>query len=103
MTDDIVTAVRELDIEHHQPAVHPDILGAVKHVEIPASSSDKALAGELMFDGSSIEGFMRIEDSDMYLRPDPATFCVLPWKIKEGRRTARLICDVYNPDGTPSW
>lgn len=100
MTDDIVTAVRELDIGTIS-LQFTDILGAVKHVEIPASQLDKALAGELMFDGSSIEGFVRIEESDMYLRPDPATFCVLPWKIKEGRRTARLICDVYNPDGTP--
>ena len=78
-----------------------DILGTVKHVEIPSDQIDKALEGELMFDGSSIEGFVRIEESDMYLRPDPATFVILPWKMREGRRTARLICDIYNPDGTP--
>ncbi|HEX6989584.1 MAG TPA: type I glutamate--ammonia ligase [Bacillota bacterium] len=99
-TDDIMAAVKDLDIGTIS-LQFTDILGIIKHVEIPASQLDKALAGELMFDGSSIEGFVRIEESDMYLRPDPDSFCVLPWKIKEGRRTARLICDVYNPDGTP--
>ncbi|MDA8443174.1 MAG: type I glutamate--ammonia ligase, partial [Peptococcaceae bacterium] len=60
---------------------------------------EKALDGEMMFDGSSIEGFVRIEESDMYLRPDPDTFVVFPWRPKDGA-VARLICDVYNPDGT---
>ncbi|ADU50745.1 L-glutamine synthetase [Thermaerobacter marianensis DSM 12885] len=98
--DDIKAAIREMNIGTIS-LQFTDILGTVKHVEIPASQIDKALAGELMFDGSSIEGFVRIEESDMYLRPDPATFVILPWKTREGRRTARLICDVYNPDGTP--
>ncbi len=61
---------------------------------------DKALDGELMFDGSSIHGFARIEESDMYLRPDPNTFVIFPWRPRDGA-VARLICDVYNPDGTP--
>ncbi|WP_371731895.1 type I glutamate--ammonia ligase [Thermaerobacter sp. PB12/4term] len=97
---DIKAAIRDMNIGTIS-LQFTDILGTVKHVEIPASQIDKALAGELMFDGSSIEGFVRIEESDMYLRPDPATFVILPWKTREGRRTARLICDVYNPDGTP--
>lgn len=98
--EDIKAAIRDMNIGTIS-LQFTDILGTVKHVEIPASQIDKALAGELMFDGSSIEGFVRIEESDMYLRPDPTTFVILPWKTREGRRTARLICDVYNPDGTP--
>ncbi len=77
-----------------------DILGILKSVDIPIGQLDKALAGELMFDGSSIEGFVRIEESDMLLRPDPDTFTVFPWK-RHGMVGARLICDICNPDGTP--
>ncbi len=77
-----------------------DILGILKNVAIPVSQLEKALDGEIQFDGSSIEGFVRIEESDMNLRPDPDTFKLLPWKPKDGA-VARLICDVYNPDGTP--
>ncbi|MGI6097453.1 MAG: type I glutamate--ammonia ligase [Dethiobacteria bacterium] len=77
-----------------------DILGTIKNMAIPVEQLPKALAGEMMFDGSSIEGFVRIEESDMYLRPDPDTFVVFPWRSQEGT-TARLICDVYNPDNTP--
>ena len=77
-----------------------DILGILKNVAIPVSQLEKALDGEIQFDGSSIEGFVRIEESDMNLRPDPDTFMLLPWKPKDGA-VARLICDVYNPDGTP--
>lgn len=78
-----------------------DIFGIPKNVAIPVDQLEKALAGELMFDGSSIEGFVRIEESDMYLRPDPNTFTVLPWRSSEEGVVARLICDIYNPDGTP--
>lgn len=77
-----------------------DIFGVLKNVAITVEQLDKALNGELMFDGSSIEGFVRIEESDMYLRPDPNTFVVFPWKPREGA-VARLICDIYNCDGTP--
>jgi glutamine synthetase len=77
-----------------------DIFGVLKNVAIPVDQLPKALNNELMFDGSSIEGFVRIEESDMYLRPDPDTFVVFPWRPHEGT-VARLICDVYNPDGTP--
>ncbi|ACV64467.1 glutamine synthetase, type I [Desulfofarcimen acetoxidans DSM 771] len=77
-----------------------DIFGLLKNVAIPVEQLDKALDGELMFDGSSIHGFTRIEESDMYLRPDPKTFVIFPWRPREGA-VARLICDIYNPDGTP--
>ncbi|MDY6765092.1 MAG: glutamine synthetase beta-grasp domain-containing protein, partial [Halobacteria archaeon] len=80
-----------------------DILGIVKNVSIPASQAEKAFEEGIWFDGSSIEGFVRIQESDMRLEPDPSTFAVLPWrKNKEnGTQTARLICDVTNTDGTP--
>src|SRR5947208_11610073 len=76
-----------------------DILGVNKNVEVPESQFDKALEGDIMFDGSSIEGFVRIEESDMVLKPDLDTFRVLPYD-DEGGRIARLICDIYNPDGS---
>ncbi len=77
-----------------------DIMGVLKNVAIPVEQLPKALDGELMFDGSSIHGFARIEESDMYLRPDPSTFTVFPWRPREGA-VARLICNIFNPDGTP--
>jgi glutamine synthetase len=77
-----------------------DITGINKNVEVPKSQFEKALAGEVMFDGSSIEGFVRIEESDMILKPDPDTFKIFPYD-DEGGRVARIICDVYNPDETP--
>lgn len=77
-----------------------DIHGQPKNVAITVRQLEKALNNECMFDGSSIEGFVRIEESDMYLHPDYNTFVIFPWS-ESGARTARLICDVYNPDGTP--
>ncbi|WP_261795566.1 type I glutamate--ammonia ligase [Rubeoparvulum massiliense] len=77
-----------------------DILGTIKNVEIPLSQLEKALDNKMMFDGSSIEGYVRIEESDMYLYPDLDTWMIFPWS-SEDARVARLICDVYNPDGTP--
>lgn len=77
-----------------------DMLGTIKNVEIPLSQLDKALDNKMMFDGSSIEGFVRIEESDMYLYPDLETFVVFPWTSEKGK-VARFICDIYNPDGTP--
>jgi glutamine synthetase len=77
-----------------------DILGTIKNVEIPISQLDKALDNKMMFDGSSIEGFVRIEESDMYLYPDLSTWVIFPWTAEKGK-VARLICDIYNPDGTP--
>ena len=77
-----------------------DMLGIIKNVEIPLSQLDKALENKMMFDGSSIEGFVRIEESDMYLYPDLDSFVVFPWTSDKGK-VARFICDIYNPDGTP--
>ncbi|MFA9396986.1 MAG: type I glutamate--ammonia ligase [Clostridiaceae bacterium] len=76
-----------------------DILGVMKNVSITVEQLEDALNNEIMFDGSSIEGFVRIEESDMYLRPDLSTFTVLPWSNYP--KEARFICDVYKPDGTP--
>lgn len=78
-----------------------DIMGVPKNVSITREQLGKALDGELMFDGSSIEGFARIEESDMYLKPDPNTFMIFPWTLGEEMSIGRLICDVYNPDNTP--
>jgi glutamine synthetase len=78
-----------------------DILGTIKNVEIPDRQFEEALDGRIMFDGSSIEGFVRIEESDMYLRPDLDTFRVFPWAYNSGERVARIICDIANPDGSP--
>ena len=78
-----------------------DIFGFLKNIALPLSQIEKALDGKIMFDGSSIEGFVRINESDMYLKPDYDTFTVLPWREKGGKNAARIICDVYKPDGTP--
>ncbi|HET7578081.1 MAG TPA: type I glutamate--ammonia ligase [Bacillales bacterium] len=77
-----------------------DMLGIIKNVEIPVDQLEKALDNEMTFDGSSIEGFVRIEESDMKLHPDYDTWVVFPWTAGKGK-VARLICDIYNPDGTP--
>ncbi|HEX6616614.1 MAG TPA: type I glutamate--ammonia ligase [Gemmatimonadales bacterium] len=77
-----------------------DILGINKNVEVPRSQFAKALDGEMMFDGSSIEGFVRIEESDMLLKPDLGTFRLLPYE-DEGGRVARLLCDIYTPEEEP--
>lgn len=77
-----------------------DIFGVNKNVEVPTSQFEKALNGEILFDGSSIEGFARIEESDMLLNPDLDSFRIMPWQNNEGR-IARVICNIMNPDGTP--
>jgi glutamine synthetase len=78
-----------------------DILGTIKNVELPDKQFQDALDGEIMFDGSSIEGFVRIEESDMYLRPDLRTFAIFPWDNPSGEKVARMICDIHTPEGTP--
>ena len=78
-----------------------DIQGIVKNVAIPVSRLGKALKNGISFDGSSIEGFARIQESDMVLRPDPDTFNLLPWTTEDGSREARLICDVSLANGKP--
>jgi glutamine synthetase len=75
-----------------------DIPGSLKNVEVPRSQFEKALEGDIMFDGSSIEGFVRVEESDMVLRPDYGTFRIFPWGDPDNR-VARIICDVHRADG----
>lgn len=77
-----------------------DVTGAVKSVDIPVDRLERALNEGIWFDGSSVEGFARIQESDMRLLLDPATYTVLPWSREEFRR-ARLFCDIYQPDGKP--
>jgi glutamine synthetase len=96
---DILALVDRLDVRYLQ-LQFTDILGINKNVEVPRSQFEKALDGQIMFDGSSIEGFVRIEESDMLLTPDLDTFRVFPWGTGEGR-VARLICDISHTDGTP--
>jgi len=94
----ILNKAKELNIKFMRLRF-TDILGMPKNVEIPVRELGKALNGEIMFDGSSIQGFVRIEESDMYLKPDYSTFTVNPWE--EEKDVARIICNVYNPDGSP--
>lgn len=77
-----------------------DVTGAVKSVDMPVQRLPEALEDGVWFDGSSVEGFARIQESDMHLRLDPATYAVLPWSSEE-RRRARLFCDIYTPDDKP--
>lgn len=96
---EVMEKARELNVKFVR-LQFTDLFGVLKNVAITVEQLEKALEGELMFDGSSIEGFTRIEESDMYLKPDPDTFLVFPWRPKDGA-VARLICDIYKPDGTP--
>lgn len=98
--DDVIRLVAEHNVRFIR-LQFTDILGIPKNVSITIKQLEKALNNELMFDGSSIEGFVRIEESDMYLYPDPDTFVIYPWRYSEEGAVARLICDIYNPDGTP--
>jgi glutamine synthetase len=75
-----------------------DILGSIKNVEVPEHQFKRALDGQVVFDGSSIDGFSRVEESDMLLVPDPSTFRVFPWEDRRGK-VARMICDIRLPDG----
>ncbi|MGN1006572.1 MAG: type I glutamate--ammonia ligase [Aristaeellaceae bacterium] len=97
--EDIIRLVREGDVEFIRMQF-TDIFGQLKNVAITASQIEKAVNNQIMIDGSSIEGFVRIHESDQYLYPDLDSFTVLPWRPQHGK-VARLICDVYNPDGTP--
>ncbi|MCI6165050.1 MAG: type I glutamate--ammonia ligase [Lachnospira sp.] len=97
--EDIFRLVEEEDVEFIR-LQFTDIFGVLKNVAITSSQLEKALDNKCMFDGSSVEGFVRIEESDMYLYPDYDTFAIFPWRPQQGK-VARLICDVYTPDGKP--
>lgn len=96
---EIMRLVEEEDVEFIR-LQFTDIFGTLKNVAITSSQLEKALDNKCMFDGSSIEGFVRIEESDMYLYPDLDTFAIFPWRPQQGK-VARLICDIYKPDGEP--
>lgn len=98
--DDILRIVKEENVAYIR-LTFADLLGTIKNVEIPTSQLEKALDNKMMFDGSSIEGFVRIEESDMYLYPDLDTWVIYPWGAEAGGKVAGLICDIYLPDGTP--
>ena len=97
--EDIIRIVKEEDINFIRMQF-TDIFGQLKNVAITASQIEKALNNQITLDGSSIEGFVRINESDQYLYPDLDSFAIFPWRPQHGR-VARLVCDVYNPDGTP--
>ena len=97
--EDIIRLVKENDIEFIRMQF-TDIFGQLKNVAITASQIEKAVNNQIMIDGSSIEGFVRINESDQCLYPDLDSFQILAWRPLQGK-VARLICDVYNPDGTP--
>ena len=97
--EDIIRMVEEEDVEFIR-LQFTDIFGMLKNVAITSSQLEKALDNRCLFDGSAIEGFVRIDESDMYLHPDLDTFEIFPWRPQQGK-VARFICDVYNPDGTP--
>ena len=97
--EDILRIIKEENIEFVR-LQFTDIFGMLKNVAITSNQIEKALNNQMMFDGSSIEGFVRINESDQCLYPDLNSFVVFPWHQTHGK-VARLICDVYNTDGTP--
>ncbi len=96
---DIIRMVEEDDVEFIR-LQFTDMFGNLKNVAVTTSQLEKALNNECMFDGSSIEGFVRTEESDMYLYPDLDTYVTFPWRPQQGK-VARLICDVYDVEGKP--
>jgi len=99
-TEEIKKSIKENNVKFIR-LQFVDINGQVKNLSIPSEHIDKILANEIMLDGSSIKGFRSIETSDMFFHPDKNTFQILPWKERHGYNSARLICDIYNSDGTP--
>ncbi len=97
--DQIIQICKEQDVEFIR-LQFIDVLGIPKNVAVTSSQLEKVLTDGMMFDGSSIEGFARIEESDMYLKPDLDTFVIYPWRPQTGK-VARFICDVYTPAGEP--
>jgi glutamine synthetase len=97
-TPDVLRLLKENDIRFLN-FQFVDILGITTSVEVPASQFDKSLDRGITFDGSGIEGFTRVEESDLLLRPDPSTFRVLPWE-QSGQRSGRMICDVQRANGS---
>lgn len=97
--EDILRLAKEEDVEFIR-LQFTDIFGMLKNVAVTSSQLEKALDDRCMFDGSSIEGFVRDDETDMYLHPDLDTFEIFPWRPQQGK-VARLICDVHRPGGSP--
>lgn len=97
--DDIRQMAKDEDVKFLR-LMFTDLFGTIKNVEVPISQLGKLLDNKLMFDGSSIDGFVRIEESDMYLYPDLSTWMIFPWSTERGK-IARVICEVYKPNGEP--
>ena len=97
--EDIWRMIEEEDVEFIR-LQFTDIFGTLKNVAVTTSQLERVLNNEIMFDGASIEGFARVEQSDMFLRPDLDTFAIFPWRPQQGK-VARFLCFIYRPDGTP--
>ena len=97
--EDVWRMIEEEDVEFIR-LQFTDIFGTLKNVAVTTSQLERVLNNEIMFDGASIEGFARVEQSDMFLRPDLDTFAIFPWRPQQGK-VARFLCDIYRPDGTP--
>ena len=97
--EDILNIVEEEDVEFIR-LQFTDVFGTLKNIAVTKTQLVKALNNDCIFDGSAIEGFTKAEASDMYLHPDLDTFAIFPWRPQQGK-VARIICDVYNVDGTP--
>lgn len=96
--------IREIIIKENVRTIKlqfTDMIGTLKSVDVPISQLDSIFENQVMFDGSSIEGFVRIMEADMFLYPDLSTFLILSWDDSKYGRTARFICDVHKPDKTP--
>ncbi|MCD8149568.1 MAG: type I glutamate--ammonia ligase [Clostridiales bacterium] len=96
---DIIQMIEEEDVEFIR-LQFTDIFGRLKNVAVTSSQLEKVLDNRCMFDGSSIEGFVHVEESDLYLHPDLDTFTIFPWRPQQGK-VARFICDIYDPEGNP--
>ena len=99
-TEFVLRSIEERNV-HFVRLWFADVLGSLKSVAIAPAEIESAFAEGVGFDGSSIEGYARVYESDMVAHPDPSTFQMLPWR--QGTGTARMFCDIANPDGTPSW
>ena len=97
--EDILQMAEEEDVEFIR-LQFTDMFGTMKNIAVPFSKLEKAMDNQCVIDASSMEGFYRNEEEDMYLHPDLNTFCILPWRPQQGK-VARFICDIYKADGTP--
>lgn len=97
--EDVMRLVQEEDVEFIR-LQFTDVSGNLKNIAVTVNQLEKALDNRCTFDGSAIDGFVGVEESDMYLYPDLATFEIFPWRPQQGK-VARMICDVYRPDGQP--